>query len=425
MDMFNYSDGKLFCEEVDVNTIARECGTPVFVYSAGTVLDHYTKMKRAWETVPSMIFYAVKANSNAAILRLLVEHGAGMEVVSQGELYRCLRAGADPKKVLFTGVGKTVAEMEYALQHDIFLFIVESIPELVRLNEVAGRLEKKAQFAIRVNPDVDPHTHAHITTGMLVNKFGLDADTAVEAYRLSKELEHVSAIGIHMHIGSQLVSSEPYVEAVEKVRSVIADVRKLGIELSYYDLGGGMGVIYDEEEPCTADEIAGSLLPHLTDLNLKIIVEPGRFIVGNAGVLLTEVQYIKNTPLKKFIVVDAGMNDLIRPALYGAQHRILPTQDAGPEVMEADIVGPLCESADTFAKDKRMPSLEAGDYLAIMTAGAYASAMSSEYLSRRKCTEVLVQNDQFRVVREREDWDQLMENEVIPSFLSEPTPEDE
>jgi len=422
MDMFDFREGELFCEDVDVNVIAEQVGTPIFIYSAGTILDHFDNVEGAWEGMPHMVCYAVKANSNIAILRLLVEHGAGMEVVSQGELFRSLQAGADPNKIIFTGPGKTASEIEYAVQKDIFLLVVESLPELLRLNEVAAAANKKARFAVRVNPDVDPQTHAHITTGRAINKFGLDPASAVEAYRKSKDLSHLLPVGIHMHIGSQIVSSQPYVEAVEKVRPVIEQVRELGIELEYCDLGGGMGVIYDEEQPCTADELVGKVKPLVKSLDMTIIMEPGRFIVGNAGILVTEVQYIKKTTLKKFVVVDAGMNELIRPALYGAYHRILSTQDVGPEMIEADIVGPVCESADTFAKERQIPAVKAGDYLAIMTAGAYASCMSSEYNSRPKCAEVLVQGEQFSIIRERGKLDDLVESERIPDFLSKPSP---
>ena len=422
MDLFEYRDGMLFCEEVDVNLVAREVGTPVFIYSAGTILDHFNKITRAWGTIRHMVCYAVKANSNIAILRLLSENGAGMEVVSHGELFRCLRAGADPRKIVFTGTGKTAAEIEYALQNDIFLFVVESLPELSRLNEIAGRLKRVAQFAMRVNPDVDPHTHSHITTGKAINKFGVDPDSAVEAYRGSKEMAHVSAVGIHMHIGSQIVSSEPYVLAVKKLLSVIEKVREFGIGLKYFDLGGGMGVIYREEDPRTAEQLIGDIIPLVENLNMTIIMEPGRFIVGNAGVLVTEVQYVKDRLAKKFVVVDAGMNDLIRPALYGAYHRIVPTRDAGPDVMEADVVGPVCESADSFAESRPFPAVKQGDYLAIMTAGAYGSSMSSEYNSRLKCAEVLVRGEEFFVIRERAGLEHLVENERIPEFLSEPLP---
>lgn len=418
MHLFDYRNGRLFCEGVDVNVVAERVGTPVFVYSANTILDHFNKIDKAWGEMPHMVCYALKANSNIAILRLLADHGAGMEVVSQGELFRCLRAGVDPGKVVFTGVGKTEAELKYALQEGIFLFVVESLPELFRLNEVASQLKRSAQFAVRINPDVDPHTHSHITTGKAANKFGLDPTSAVEAYRQSKQMHFLSAVGIHMHIGSQIVSSEPYVTAVKKLLPVIEEVGKLGIELKYFDIGGGMGVIYDEEDPCTAEQLIGRIIPVVKDLDMTIIMEPGRFIVGNAGALITAVQYVKQTPSKRFIVVDAGMNDLIRPALYGAYHGILPTRDTKADVIEVDIVGPVCESADSFAEDRTIPAVEAGDYLAIMTAGAYASAMSSDYNSRPKCAEVLVQSEKFFVVRERANLDELIANERIPEFLS-------
>lgn len=423
MDMFDFKEGRLFCEEVDVNTIAEQVGTPVFIYSAGTILDHFDKVDRAWADVPHFICYAVKANSNIAVLSLLANRGAGMEVVSQGELFRSLRAGADPQKIVFTGVGKTVAEIEYALRHDMLLFVVESLPELLRLNDVAAALGKTARFAIRLNPDVDPHTHAHITTGKAVNKFGLDPDSAIEAYERAKDLSNVVPAGIHMHIGSQILSSQPYIEAVQKMLAVLERLDGLGITMEYLDLGGGMGVIYGDEQPRTADELIGEIKPLVKDLGMTIIMEPGRFVVGNAGILVTQVQYVKKTPVKNFVVVDAGMNDLIRPALYGAYHRILSTRNVGPETLVADIVGPVCESGDTFAKERKIPAVRSGDCLAIMTAGAYAACMSSEYNSRPKCPEVLVRGDQFFTIRQRATLDNLLSNEEVPDFLLQPSPE--
>ncbi len=425
MDMFDFRDGRLFCEDVDVNVVAQQVSTPLFIYSAGTVLDHFDKIDRAWRKVPHIVCYAVKANSNIAVLRLLAEHGAGMEVVSQGELFRCLQAGADPAKIVFTGPGKTAAEIEYDLQKEIFLFVVESVAELSRLNELAGSLNRTAQFAIRVNPDVDPQTHSYIATGRAINKFGLDPASALEAYEQARSMAHLSPVGIHMHIGSQIVSSQPFLEAVEKMLPLIEQVKALEIELRYFDVGGGMGVIYNEEDPCTADELISQIVPLVKNLDMTIIMEPGRFIVGNAGILVTQVQYVKETPVKKFVVVDAGMNDLIRPALYGAYHRILSTKDVGTDMIEADIVGPVCESGDTFAKDRQIPAVKPGDYLAIMTAGAYASCMSSEYNSRPKCPEVLVQGDRFFIVRERAKLDQLIENEKIPDFPGQTSPADQ
>ncbi len=418
MNMFAYKNGRLFCEGMDVNTVAEEVGTPVFIYSANAMLDCFSEVEKAWASLPHMICYAVKANSNIAILRLLAQHGAGMEVVSQGELFRCLRAGVAPRKIVFTGVGKTAAEMEYALQEGIFLFIVESLPELFRLNKVAGKLKKTAQFAIRVNPNVDPATHPHITTGEADSKFGVDPASALDAYRESKNLPHVSAVGMHMHIGSQILSSDAYVAAIGKMLPLVQQINDLGIELKYFDVGGGMGIVYEEgERPLSAQELAGEIIPLVKELNVTIILEPGRFIVGEAGALVTSVQYLKETPLKKFVVVDAGMNDLIRPALYGAYHRILSTQNRAPDLIEADVVGPVCESADSFAKNRRLPAVKPGDCLAILTAGAYASSMSSEYNSRPKCSEVLVSGEEFFIIRERAKLGQLIESERMPDFL--------
>jgi len=423
MDAFAYRDEKLFCEDVDVNAIAEHVGTPLYIYSANTMLDHLDEIKRAWQPIPHMVLYSVKANSNVAVIRLLAEQGAGTEVVSQGELFRCLRAGVDPRKIVFTGVGKTAAEIEYALREGVFLFVVESLPELFRLNEIAARLNRTAQFAIRVNPDVAPSTHPHITTGKATNKFGLDRESALEAYRQAKDMPHVSPLGIHMHIGSQILSSEPYVTAIRRVLTLIQQIGELGIELNYFDLGGGMGVVYEEaQRHFTAEELAGEIIPLVKDLNMTVILEPGRSIVADAGALITRVQYLKETPVKKFIVVDAGMNDLIRPALYGAYHRILSTLDRGSELIEVDIVGPLCESGDSFAENRRIPSVEAGDCLAILTAGAYASSMSSEYNSRPRCPEVLVRGGKFFIIRERAKLSQLVENERMPDFLSQFSP---
>ena len=422
MDTFIERNGRLFCEDVDVNAIAGRVGTPVFVYSAGAILDQFDEIKRAWASLPHLVCYAVKANSNIAVLRLLAEQGAGMEVVSEGELFRCLRAGVDPKKIVFTGVGKTAAEMKYALQEGIFLFVVESLPELFLLNEVAGDLKRRAPFAVRVNPDVDPSTHPHITTGKAANKFGLEAAAALEAYRRSKDMPHLSPVGIHMHIGSQILSSEPYVAAVKKMLPLIRQVADLRIELKYFDLGGGMGVAYEEgQTPCTAKKLAGEIIPLVKDLNMTAILEPGRFIVANAGALVTRVQYFKETSHKKFVVVDAGMNDLIRPALYGAYHRIVPTLRTGSAWTEADIVGPVCESGDSFATDRRVPVPEPGACLAILGAGAYSSSMSSEYNSRPKCPEVLVRGREFFVIRERATLHQLIENERTPEIAVEPS----
>ncbi len=420
MNTFGYRDESLFCEGVDVNVIAEQVGTPVFVYGAATIVNNLKSVQEAWASVPHLVCYAVKANSNIAILRLLGEQGAGMEVVSGGELFRSLSAGIDPQKIVFTGVGKTVAEMEYALEENILLFVVESLPELLRLNEVAARLGKRASFAVRLNPNVDPHTHSHITTGKATNKFGIDRDSALEAYRQSKDMGNVSAVGLHMHIGSQILSIKPFLAAVQKAVSLIHRIRDLGIDLQYVDLGGGAGIAYEAGQiPLAAEELAGEILPLIQDLNVTVIVEPGRSIVGDAGALVTTVQYLKETPEKTFVVVDAGMNDLLRPALYDAYHRILSTRNASPELIEADVVGPLCESGDTFAKDRRLHRVDSGDRLAIMSAGAYAFSMSSEYNSRPKCAEVLVRDDEFFIIRERAKAADLIVNEKIPGFLSE------
>lgn len=423
MDTFSYRDGRLFCEGVEINTIAEKTGTPVYIYSAGAIVHNLKRIDDAWATMPHTVCYAAKANSNIAILRLLVQQGAGMEVLTGGELFRCLAAGTDPRKIIFTGVGKTVKEMEYALKEGIFLFVVESVPELLRLNEVAADLGKTASFSIRINPDVDPLTHAHITTGKAINKFGIDTESALEAYRQSKEMSHLAPVGIHMHIGSQILSTEPYVAAIRKLLPLIQQLKEMGIQLEYLDLGGGMGIAYEEaQKPFAPEKLAAEIAPLIKDLNMTVILEPGRSLVGDAGVLVTTVQYLKQTPAKKFVVVDAGMNDLIRPALYDAYHRIVPIVDSASEVIEADIVGPLCESGDTFARSRRIPVVRSGERLAIMSAGAYSSVMSSEYNSRPKCPEVLVQGEEFFVIRDAASFQQLIENERMPDFLGQVAP---
>lgn len=421
MDYFDFKKGRLYCEEIDVNKITDEVGTPLYIYSARTIRDHYQKLDTAFESIDHLICYSIKANSNIAILRLLAQEGAAFDIVSSGELYRALQAGADPAKIVFAGVAKTEAEIREAIKHDILFFSVESTQELERINKLAGELGKRARFSIRVNPDVDPQTHKNITTGKLENKFGLDIEVTLKAYERSLKMEHVEPVGLQMHIGSQLVSDKPYIEAISKVKPLIERIRRLGIELKYFDIGGGLGVVYNKEQPSTARQFADDIVPLVSDLGLTLVLEPGRFIVANAGILVTEVQYIKKNTAKRFVIVDAGMTDLLRPALYDGYHRIVSTATSSDQIVKADVVGPICESTDCFAVEREIPEVKPGDYLALMTAGAYGASMSSNYNSKTKAAEVLVVDDKYYIIRRRESETDLIRNENIPEFLKTET----
>ncbi|MBI1883501.1 MAG: diaminopimelate decarboxylase [Chlamydiae bacterium] len=413
MHDFHYKDDILFCEDVPLGKMAQAVGTPLYVYSSKTLTDHFQKLDRAFSSVEHLICYSVKSNSNLAVLSLLKNLGSGFDIVSGGELFRALKAGADPRKIVFAGVGKTADEIEFALKENILFFTVESFPELEEIDAVARRLGKTAQIAIRVNPDVDPKTHQYTSTGKAENKFGLDMEASVEAYRKALTLKGMRATALHMHIGSQIVDTEPYQEAVKKIIPLIQRLKKVGVPLETLDIGGGLGIVYKEETPSTAEAFARAVLPLIRDLGLKILIEPGRFVAGNAGVLLTKVLYLKTSPVKNFVIVDAGMNDLIRPSLYGAYHGILPVVNHRIGKVVSDVVGPICESGDFFAKDRSLPSVEPGDILAIMSAGAYGFSMASHYNSRPRVAEVMVRGNQFQVIREREKLEDLIRGEKV------------
>lgn len=414
---FQYLGKELFCEEVSVKAIAEKVGTPVYIYSYKTLVEHYQKLDQALSFVPHLVCYSVKSNSNLAVCRTLADAGAGFDIVSGGELYRVLKAGADPKKVVFAGVGKTEEEIEAALKKGILFFTVESEPELEEIAAGARRLKKKAPIAIRVNPEVDPKTHKYITTGKSESKFGLDIVRAKEMYRHAARNKNLNFVGIQMHIGSQIVTTEPYVEALQKMLPWIEELRREKVPLKYFDIGGGLGIIYAKEEPATPLQFAQAVRPYLEKCGLTVILEPGRFIAGNAGILVTKVIYIKENPVKRFVIVDAGMNDLIRPSLYGAHHEIVPAVKNSSAEMVADIVGPVCESGDFFAKDRKIPEVHPNQYLVLMGAGAYGFAMASNYNTRPRAAEVMVKGNQFAVVRERENVAQLIQGEKIPSWL--------
>lgn len=416
MHEFKYINNNLYCEKIKIADLASRFGTPLYVYSYYTLIGHFMKLKNAFREINPLICYSVKANSNLAILKALVDKGAGLDIVSGGELFRAIAAGCPPEKIVYASVGKTDKEITEAVRKRILFFNVESASELENINRIAGRLNRVVNVAIRINPDVEPKTHKYITTGKLTNKFGIDFKSALQIFNMRRALENVSISGLHIHIGSQITVSDPYAAAIRKVVDFIGVLRKKGISLEYLNIGGGLGIIYDREIPQTADKFAAKVLPILKKTKLKIIMEPGRFIVGNAGILVTKVLYIKKTPKKKFVIVDAGMNDLIRPALYDAYHEILPLQRR-ENAEKVDVVGPICESGDFFAKDRRLPAVKEGEYLAIMSAGAYGFSMSSNYNSRLEAEEIMVVKDREFVIRKRDTHEDLIKNETIPPFL--------
>jgi diaminopimelate decarboxylase len=417
MHDFQYRGDELHCEEVPVRAIAGEVGTPLYLYSLKTLESHFRAFQSAFSEVNHLICFSAKANSNIAILRIFTRMGGGVDVVSGGELFRAIKAGARPDRIVYSGVGKRPDEIEYALELPILMFNVESSQELVLMDRIAGRMKTKAPVALRVNPDVDPRTHPYISTGLKKNKFGINIQKSLEEYRLANSLPNVQVIGVSCHIGSQLTEVGPFVEAVRRVRDLIQRLRAEGMTIRYLDMGGGLGITYHQEEPPHPVEYARALLKELKGIDCTLILEPGRVIVGNAGTLVTKVLYLKAGDEKNFVVVDAAMNDLIRPSLYGSYQRIQPVRQRNAPEMIADVVGPICESGDFLAKDRKLPEVEPGELLAVMSAGAYGFSMSSNYNSRPRVAEVLVAGDKFHVIREREDYEDLIRGEVVPDFL--------
>ena len=418
MHDFKYKNKKLYCEAVKVSDIAKKVSTPFYLYSYNTLLGHFHKLQKAFNSLKPLICYSMKANSNLSISKALVKAGSGLDIVSGGELYKALLVGCQPKKIVYASVGKTEEEIRQAVAKQILFFNVESYSELALINKVAKDLGVIASVALRINPDVEPKTHRYITTGTLTNKFGIDFKTAREILRNRRSVSHVQFNGLHMHIGSQIIEAEPYLQAVKKILGFIEILKKDEITIEYLNIGGGLGIIYSNEKPQTADEFAKKIVPLLKNTGLKILLEPGRFIVGNAGILVTKILYLKKTPLKNFIIVDAGMNDLIRPSLYGAHHEIVPlTQGDRGQGTKYDVVGPICESGDFFAKDRVFPKVNEGDFLAIMSAGAYGFSMASNYNCRLKPAEVMVKGSKFHIVRKRDSYLDLVRKDVIPGFL--------
>ncbi len=417
MHHFQYRENELYAEEVPVRQIARKVGTPFYLYSAATLRRHFRVFDQAFKTLPHLVCYAVKANSNLAVLRLLAREGAGADIVSGGELFRALKAGIPAEKIVFSGVGKTAREIRLALKAGILMFNVESLEELKSIARIARKMGKKAPIAIRVNPDVNPKTHPYISTGLKENKFGLDVETAFKAYQLAKEDPYLEIVGIDCHIGSQLTQLSPFVEALRRIKAFLKRLATVGISVRYLDLGGGLGIVYGEEEPPPPEKYAQALIEELNDLSVTLILEPGRVLVGNAGILVTKVLYYKETPAKKFLIVDAGMNDLLRPAFYQAYHEIIPVLKKERPSIVADVVGPICETGDFLARERELPLVKPGELLAVMSAGAYGFVMASNYNSRPRPAEVMVNGGEFYVVRRRETYAKLVAGEKIPPFL--------
>lgn len=418
MHEFRYRGQQLYCENVNISRIASSVGTPFFLYSYDTLIDHYNKLATALAKFEPLICFSMKANSNLAVLRVLVKAGAGLDVVSGGELFKALKVGCSPKKIVYASVGKTEKEIATAIESKILFFNVESLPELAMIDRIAHRLGKVVDCALRVNPDIDPKTHRFITTGKAENKFGLDFGIVEEIFTHRGNYPNVRIRGIHLHIGSQIVRSQPFCKAIRKVADFIRKLEGKDIRIEWLNIGGGLGIIYKDETPQTAECFARAISPILKELDVRLILEPGRFIAGNSGILVTKVIYVKKTRARNFVIVDAAMNDLIRPSLYGAYHEVLPViKSLARRRIPADVVGPVCESGDVLARNRRLPELESGELLAIMGAGAYGFTMSSNYNSRPRAAEVMVIKGKIYTVRQRETYEDLIKGENIPKEL--------
>lgn len=436
---FHMVRGALHCERVPLRRIAGAVGTPVYIYSYKTLVDHLHKLQEAFRALRPLICFSVKANGNLAILRLLVREGAGLDIVSGGELYKALKAGCPPSRIVFASVGKHPEEIRDALRAGIFCFNVESAPELEAINQMARRQRIVARVALRLNPDVEAHTHRYITTGTAESKFGIDVKTATELLRHYEAFPGVRISGLHLHIGSQITQARPFLQAIQRAAEVMVRGRQFGVALEWLNLGGGLGIIYKDERPQTPKRFAAAVMPLLRRLQVRLILEPGRFIAGNAGVLVTQVLYVKRARGKQFAVVDAGMNDLIRPALYGAYHEVVPATSNDPSTRAVgprsglrssaftselrgtgryDVVGPVCESADVLARDRRLGAIASGQLLAVLGAGAYGSTMASNYNGRPRPAEVLVRGTRWALIRRRETFRDLVRYDVIPNLLS-------
>ncbi len=434
MNHFHYREGRLYCEDVAVDDLAREHGTPLYVYSAGTILEHFRRLRDAFTPPASagwkpVLCYSVKANSNLSILKLIAAEGSGFDIVSGGELFRALKVGADPRKIVYAGVGKSDAEVEAALKAGILLFNVESEEELENTNAVAGRLGKVADVALRINPDVDPQTHTYISTGKKETKFGVDLVRARKICERALKLKNLRMAGLHVHIGSQITKTDPYVETLNRLVPFVAEIKAMGHPLEWLDMGGGFGIWYKEKLAHSAQDIAAACMPLLLKTGLKLLLEPGRFIVGNSGVLVTGVTHVKESGDKRFVICDTGMHHLVRPTLYGAYHRIWPTRtDAGVQgdvpdedhwngpMVISDVVGPICESGDFLAKERKLPEVKRGDRLAIFSAGAYGFTMASNYNSYPRPAEVVVKGSVAKLATRRETYEDLVRAETVQTL---------
>jgi diaminopimelate decarboxylase len=431
MHDFRYVGNKLYCERVSIVSLVKKYGTPLYVYSQHTLEDHFQKLDSALGSLGHLICYAVKANSNLSVLRTFANLGGGFDIVSEGELRRVMAAGGDAKKCVFAGVGKTEAEIEFALRKRIYSFNVESEPELQRINKVAARLKKVAPVAVRVNPNIDAGTHAKITTGTYENKFGIAFEQVEGVYARASKLKNLRLRGLQMHIGSQLTQVKPFELAVKKVVPLVQKMaRKYDFE--FFSIGGGLGIVYnpalesgspnwwqhrEAKKILTPKTYAETLVPLLQPIGLRILLEPGRFMVGNAGILVTRVEYVKRTGKKNFVIVDAAMNDLIRPAFYDSYHEIVPVAKNGSAQISSDVVGPICESGDYFAKNRPLAKVGEGDYLALLSAGAYGFVMASNYNSRGMAAEVLVKGNRAELVRSRQEVTEIWQKERVAAWM--------
>ncbi|MBA3019055.1 MAG: diaminopimelate decarboxylase [Proteobacteria bacterium] len=417
MHHFQYRSNEMYCEDVPIKLIAERVGTPFYLYSHATLKRHFLTFNDAFDGIDRLVCFSAKANTSLAVLKLFADLGGGLDIVSGGELYRGLKAGIPPEKIVYSGVGKREDEIDYALNAGILMFNIESLEELELINHRARLLKKKAPVAIRVNPDVDPKTHPYISTGLEKNKFGINAEAAIEGYKIAERLNNIDVIGIDCHIGSQITEAAPFKDALNRIKILINELRRLNIDIKYIDMGGGLGITYDDESPPHPGEYARSIMQAIEGESIKLILEPGRVIVGNAGILVAKVLYRKPGKAKEFVIVDAGMNDLVRPTLYNAFHAIKPVVEIEGEQIVADVVGPICETGDFLAVDRKIADLRRGDLLAVMSAGAYGFVMSSNYCSRLKVAEVMVRDDRFHVIRARQNYEHLIEGESIPEFL--------
>jgi diaminopimelate decarboxylase len=420
MHRFHYRNGELWCEQVRVADVVERVGTPLYLYSQGTILDHWRKLKQAFAPIGALLCYAVKANANLAICRIFARLGAGFDIVSGGELYQVLRAGADPNKIVYASVGKTEAEIRQAIRAGILLFNAESAPELEQIDRMAAQMGRRPKVSLRLNPGVDPETHTFIATGQRATKFGMEAAVVEDLFRRRNAFPHLDLVGLHLHIGSQILHSRPFVLAIRRALNVVESLRREGIVLHYLNIGGGLGISYrPDDRPQTAAQYARSVLPLLKRARLKIILEPGRFLVGSSGILVTRVLYVKKSCGRRFAIVDAGMNDLIRPSLYGAYHSIEPVvRSSHLRRVRYDVVGPVCESGDFLGKNRSIAMVAQGDLLAVMGVGAYGFVMSSNYNGRPRAAEVLVRGNRWHIVRRRETFTDLVRGESLPPWIA-------